>query len=629
MKKLILIIILIFPIAKILKSQTYQLPNGGFELWDGNGNNDEPAYWNGFPSAACNIAIGCNMATATRHSRSTDIRPGSTGSYSCKIFATEINILGSSIIANGNITTGQIRIGSTTASNSENYNITRTSNSQFRQELNSMPDSIRFWVKFQCPSSTQEARVNAVIHDNYDYRDPQGSDPNARDHIVGRATMNFTRGTQTWIQYSAPFVYDNTYYPATTPSYILLTFTTNKEPGKGSANDILYIDDIELVYNSNLKEIIVNGNKINDFNPQTTDYYVDMDCNAVPEISFTTASPNATANIHKSAEDNTLYTISVINGDQQKDYNIHLYSYEYITDEICEGESYNKNGFDLPVMEKTGIYKFTRPIPDAPCESLLQLNLTVNPSYPTAIPFELMICENFTYDFFGQLINTPGIYTEKLSTEKGCDSLVVLDLSIGDRFEYTINASICDGETYNQNGFNESQKGLYSRKYQSSYSCDSIVNLNLTVNNSYYREIFDTIFKGEHYIKNGFNIDDTNDIGTITEHLNFLTGFGCDSIITLNLTVKEYKIEYPPTSSDFQFKIYPNPANDKFKIDIEDYFAGDLRYYIYTTYGSLIQSGYIPHNNYDINIQNIEKGIYILKIFLSEEFYKSTKLVIF
>ena len=27
----------------------------------------------------------------------------------------------------------------------------------------------------------------AVIHDNYSYRDPEGSDPNAASHVVGKS----------------------------------------------------------------------------------------------------------------------------------------------------------------------------------------------------------------------------------------------------------------------------------------------------------------------------------------------------------------------------------------------------------------------------------------------------------
>ena len=73
-----------------VSGQVYQLPNGGFELWDNNysSTDDEPTNWNSFPSADCTVSFGCAAATATRHERSTDKRPGSTGQYSCKIWVS-------------------------------------------------------------------------------------------------------------------------------------------------------------------------------------------------------------------------------------------------------------------------------------------------------------------------------------------------------------------------------------------------------------------------------------------------------------------------------------------------------------------------------------------------------------
>ena len=186
--------LLFIAFSAILQAQVYQLPNPGFEYWDGIGVNDEPTNWNGFPSASCTLTIGCNTAIQTRHQKSTNTRPGSPGTYSLKIFATEITIFGNTVVANGNITTGQITIGSTTPTNNKNHNITKTTNGSFCQPLNAKPDSISFWAKFSCPSTTQKARISAIIHDSYNYRDPDAGDANAPAHVVGKAIHNFKIG---------------------------------------------------------------------------------------------------------------------------------------------------------------------------------------------------------------------------------------------------------------------------------------------------------------------------------------------------------------------------------------------------------------------------------------------------
>lgn len=227
------------------RSQVYQLPNGDFEKWTCS-KQEEPDNWNTFSSAQCDLSfpasLGCGTVRSVRHERSRDVRPGTAGSFSCKIYATKAF----NHIANGSVTTGRIRVGSTDINSHENFVITLRDKSDFNQIFSGKPDSIRFWVKFQCPSSVQEARMNAIIHDDYDFKDSHILNEELLNHIVGIASLDFNRENQEWEQYSVPFNYN---YPANNPAYILVTFSTNKEPGKGSVNDILFIDDIELLYN--------------------------------------------------------------------------------------------------------------------------------------------------------------------------------------------------------------------------------------------------------------------------------------------------------------------------------------------------------------------------------------------
>ncbi|MDR2010989.1 MAG: T9SS type A sorting domain-containing protein [Bacteroidales bacterium] len=631
MKKTVLLLSLLLFISFFAYPQVYQLPNGGFEQWDGNGANDEPTHWNGFPSASCDLsgvaALGCGTATATRHAKSEDKRPGSAGNYSCKIFATRISILGNNITANGNITTGQIRIGSTTATNQENHNITRTSDPNMSQIFTAKPDSIRFWARFECPDVSQEARMSATIHDNYDYRDPSGTDSNAGDHVVAKAILNFNRGNQEWKQYSVPFNYDN---PATNARYILLTFTTNKNPGEGSASDFLYIDDVEMVYNTNLRELMVNGNRIDNFNPEITEYHVDVECGSNNIISALAASPNASVNIIQGSSDNQTATVTVNAGNQSKTYTIHFYyrSFSYIDDVICQGESYTENGFDLPVQNTAGIFTYMITLSySGNCENVLKLTLTVNPAYNSPTPLNIMICENSSYNFFGEILTTEGTYTHTVQTINGCDSTVIINLTTGDRFESTIEASICEGETYNQHGFNESRTGIYEKTYQSLSDCDSVVFLNLKVNPAYNTNIYDTIYSGAYYNQHGFFIIDTDLTGDFEYFQDYEMETGCDSIISLYLHIKQYQQEYPPTNIDFYFEIFPNPTSDHFKIYVEDYLADDLKYTLMNSFGAIISKGEIIGNYFDVDMSACNSGVYILKIYLTDDYYKTTKVV--
>ena len=53
-------------------------------------------------------------------------------------------------------------------------------------------------------------------------------------------------------------------------------------------------------------------------------------------------------------------------------------------------------------------------------------------------------------------------------------------------FDTTINATINTGETYAEFGFNESESGTYVQNLQTEAGCDSTITLNLTVNSSLY-----------------------------------------------------------------------------------------------------------------------------------------------
>jgi alpha-tubulin suppressor-like RCC1 family protein len=61
-------------------------------------------------------------------------------------------------------------------------------------------------------------------------------------------------------------------------------------------------------------------------------------------------------------------------------------------------------------------------------------------------------------------------------------------------------------------------------------------------------------------------------------------------------------------------KIYPNPVSDgKLKIDVEEEVNGNNNYIITTYDGRVIQQGLLTHQQQTLNIQNLSKGIYIIK----------------
>ena len=95
------------------------------------------------------------------------------------------------------------------------------------------------------------------------------------------------------------------------------------------------------------------------------------------------------------------------------------------------------------------------------------------------------ICEGTTYTEDGFIANRAGTYAHTLQTVDGCDSVIILTLTVNPTDNIiTIDASINEGEAYEENGFSESEAGTYVRTVQSEFGCDSVITLNLTVNSS-------------------------------------------------------------------------------------------------------------------------------------------------
>ncbi len=257
-------ICLLFFAAGSAKAQ--QVLNSNFEAWENLGAvTEEPNNWNSFKTGTG----GLIAFTSQQLKRSAVKRPGSSGTYSAVTWAK--STLGT--IANGNFTTGQVNANSATPTDPSNYNATVTTNTLFNAPLTVRPDSLIVWIKFK-PAGTgaDSARVSAIIHANYNMRDP--ADAGSAAQVVGKAIKNFAKTNGAWIRKSVPFTYPG---PATLQQYILITFTTNKTPGSGTAGDSLYVDDMELFYNPVLTTGTIS----------TTTYYVSSTQGATISIPFT------------------------------------------------------------------------------------------------------------------------------------------------------------------------------------------------------------------------------------------------------------------------------------------------------------------------------------------------------
>ncbi|MDO4972525.1 MAG: calycin-like domain-containing protein [Bacteroidales bacterium] len=253
----------------------FQMPNSDFETWSTA--NNAPKHWHGFESVKGGLAS--TAKSNTKLQASNRIRPGSTGSKSA--VATCSSVMG--IIANGTLTNGILNAGSPIATNAANHSETDLSSDAkdvngdpFATPIYAKPDAVKFWAKFSQAKTVADfpyATFNAVLTDGTYYQDPE--DKAYSNKVAVASNVPEKMGVGDWREVVRSFDYASYASNNVEAKAILMTFSTNATPGKGSvettgsffnqkvvAADSLFIDDLELVYLAGIKSIAFKGNAL-------------------------------------------------------------------------------------------------------------------------------------------------------------------------------------------------------------------------------------------------------------------------------------------------------------------------------------------------------------------------------
>ena len=256
---------------------------------------------------------------------------------------------------------------------------------------------------------------------------------------------------------------------------------------------------------------------------------------------------------------------------------------------LCEGESLSFSVKDVP---KNAEFSWSGPngfssVADSPIvDNVLNTNsgtysltVTVNGIVLPTAETEVVVNEikrteisesihqGETFLFNGQQLSVSGTYQDTLtSASSGCDSIVTLDLTVVDYDPIIItnNSPLCEGQTLllivknapenaafswtGPNGFSSNEDaptvGDMSTTNSGTYSLTVTVNgivlpiaeTEVIINEIQHTEITDTIHQGEMFLFNGQQLSAS---GTYQNTL-FSATSGCDSIVTLDLTVVDY-----------------------------------------------------------------------------------------
>lgn len=112
------------------------------------------------------------------------------------------------------------------------------------------------------------------------------------------------------------------------------------------------------------------------------------------------------------------------------------------------------------------------------CDSVVTLDLTIVNTYDT---LNVTACDSYFWPATNQTYTTSGQHSGIISNPSGCDSLVTLLLTVNYSSNTTLTQQACNSFTWPINGQTYIQSGLYSVNYLTSNGCDSIITLDLSI----------------------------------------------------------------------------------------------------------------------------------------------------
>jgi len=199
-----------------------------------------------------------------------------------------------------------------------------------------------------------------------------------------------------------------------------------------------------------------------------------------------------------------------------------------VSDTICQGDS-----AQLPDGSYTsiaGVFYDTL-VTISGCDSTITLTVTVDSSYSTSI--SVTICSGDSVLIpSGSYVSVAGTYTDSLTATSGCDSVFTTTLSVDSVVTNSISSSICDFDSLFVGGGWQSTTGAYTDTLLTSAGCDSIVTVNLTVIAFIGDSVTTIICDGDSVLLGGA-------FQTVAGNYNdtVAAASGCDSVITTTLSL--------------------------------------------------------------------------------------------
>ena len=244
----------------------------------------------------------------------------------------------------------------------------------------------------------------------------------------------------------------------------------------------------------------------------------------------------------------------------------------------------------------------------AGCDSIVSLFLTINNS--TSAIDTITACDSYTWIDGVTYTSSDTTAKDTLVNAAGCDSIVSLFLTINNSTSAIDTITACDSYTWIDGVTYTASNTTAKDTLLNAAGCDSIVSLNLTIN--YTKTTTDSIVANDSYTWiNGVTYTSSNT--TVTDTL--LASNGCDSIVSLNLTiVSTVGIDNSAILSNV--KVYPNPTEGNVNIEIANN-NQELVIEIFNAVGTrvaTVDTNSQNNGSFKADLSNLASGLYIVRV---------------
>lgn len=299
------------------------------------------------------------------------------------------------------------------------------------------------------------------------------------------------------------------------------------------------------------------------------------------------------------------------------------------TDHTCAGVPYQ---FHARSLIQSGTYRDTLSNING-CDSVVTLTLNVLPK--DSHSYQEAVCNGSSYTFHGQQLTTSGIYSEMLTNMYGCDSTVILDLTVRNAVGVAYTAVACD-TTYVFGGRVLSASGIYMDTLTDVHSCDSVVTLSLTIDSlgppvwgagsadtfmAHSHAILLTaqptggVYSGPGVNGNVFYIDSVSP-GSHLLTYTYTDALGCSSSVTRTMVVVTTGLN--ETETPTQIALYPNPVSEMLVAESASFVGCQLYLTVYDVTGQVLIVPYYHRGSLvNVDCKSLADGVYWAKFMIN------------